>query len=402
MTDTIFVSFEREDQARAATIIAALREAGYEVRGDEPTEDEAGRTASSEALRQAWLVLVLWSEASITRGAGRRVADQARTAAERGAYLGAAVDGVTPPFGFTGFQLVDLSRWSGGRDSRLNGLIGEVRKRMERLPSGPAPSAAAVVAQRSRTRLYAIIATLAVLLLAAGYYWSSLAGPRDDRAARIDAELAAIPCAWLQVDPVDNGTTGRLALTGVADDPERAGETIRGLVRGEGKPVEVTIDRVARIGSAGCPAIDVSRRLRQDDGGRMRIMSDGVVVNPGMGLAEARVALAFRGGDKAMALFGIEPSGAVTTVLPDMASLKLLANEDVGYIEPKARAHEFSLRSDHTGWTGLILLTGNAPFDEPLIQGEVHQPADFARIVERGTRAGGWASEMVWYKIEPR
>jgi len=114
------------------------------------------------------------------------------------------------------------------------------------------------------------------------------------------------------------------------------------------------------------------------------------------------VSLTFRGGDKAMALFGIEPSGAVTTVLPEMASLKLLANEDVGYIEPKARAHEFSLRSDHVGWTGLILLTGSTPFAERLTQGEVHDPADFARIVERGTAAGGWASEMVWYKIEPR
>ena len=103
-----------------------------------------------------------------------------------------------------------------------------------------------------------------------------------------------------------------------------------------------------------------------------------------------------------MALFGIEPSGAVTTVLPAMASLKLLANEDVGYIEPKERSHEFSLRSDHVGWTGLILLTGPEPFGEALTQGEVHAPADFAGIVERGTARGGWASEMVWYKIEPR
>jgi hypothetical protein len=400
MSDTIFVSHEPEDQARAASIIAALRDAGFVVHGDEP-DDEAGRAASANALRQAWIVLVLWSDASIARGAGRRVADQARAAAERGAYLGVTVDGVTPPFGFTGFQVVDLSRWNGGRDARLTTLVDEVRKRMDRLPSGPAP-AAARAAQGSRTRLYAVLAAVALLVLAGAWYWTARVGPADDRAAQIEAELAAIPCAWLQVDPVDNGSAGRLALTGVADDPERAGETIRGLARNDAKPVEVTIDRVARIGSAGCPAIDVSRRLRQDDGGRMRIMSDGVLVNPGMGLAEARVALTLRSGDKAMALFGIEPSGAVTTVLPDMASLKLLANEDVGYIEPKARSHEFSLRSDHVGWTGLILLTGSTPFAEPLTQGEVHDPADFARIVERGTTAGGWASEMVWYKIEPR
>jgi type II secretory pathway component PulM len=400
MTDTIFVSFEREDQARAATIIGALHDAGYQVDGDAPDgDDAAGRAATEAALARAWIVLVLWSEAAIGRSGDRRVAAQARSAAERGAYLGVTIDKVAPPFGFTGFQLVDLSKWSGGRDGRLAALVEEVRKRMDRLPSGPAPSEEQ--AARRMRPLYAIVAVLAVVL-AAAIYWMSLVDPTDDRAAQIDAELAAIPCAWLQVDPVDNGSAGRLALTGVADDPERGGETIRGLVRNDPGRTEVTIDRVARIGSAGCPAIDVSRRLRRDDGGRMRILSDGVVVNPGMGLAEARVALAFRGGDKAMALFGIEPSGAVTTVLPDRDSLKLLANEDVGYVEPKANAHEFSLRSDHTGWTGLILLTGSTPFAGRLTQGEVDSPADFAGIVERGTSAGGWASEMVWYKIEPR
>jgi hypothetical protein len=401
MTDTIFVSFERDDQARAATIIAALRDAGYEVRGDAPDSDDAGRAAAEAALAQAWIVLVLWSETAIGRGADRRVAMQARLAAERGAYLGVVIDKVAPPFGFTGFQLVDLSKWNGGRDARLAALVEEVRKRMERLPSGPMRTEDQT-ARRSRAPLYAIAAAVVAMVLAAAFYWMSAVKPADDRAARIDAELAAIPCAWLQVDPVDNGSAGRLALTGVADDPERAGETIRGLMRNDSAPTEVTIDRVARIGSAGCPAIDVSRRLRRDDGGRMRIMSDGVVVNPGMGLAEARVALAFRSGDQAMALFGIEPSGAVTTVLPDKDSLKLLAKEDVGYIEPKADSHEFSLRSDHIGWTGLILLTGSTPFAGKLTQGEVHTPADFAAIVERGTAGGGWASEMVWYKIEPR
>jgi hypothetical protein len=67
MTDTIFVSFEREDEARAATIVAALRDAGYEVRGDAPDSDDAGRAANETALAQAWLVLVLWSEAAIGR-----------------------------------------------------------------------------------------------------------------------------------------------------------------------------------------------------------------------------------------------------------------------------------------------------------------------------------------------
>ena len=399
MSDTIFVSYERDDQSRVATIIQALRGAGYEVRGDEPEGSDP--IAIGEALRQAWVVLVIWSSASIDRKEGRHVVAEARSAAERGAYLGVTMDKVAPPFGFTGFQVVDMSRWNGGRDARLAALVEDVRKRMERLPAGPSPDT--VEKAKSKTGLYAMVGVAVLLLALAGAWFAGIiGGPGLSRAQQIDAELAAIPCAWLQVDPIDNGSAGKLALTGVADAPDRAGETIRGLVRNDPQPPEVTIDRVAQIGSAGCSAIDVTRRLRRDDGGRMRILSDGVVVNPGMGLAEARVSLTFRGSDRSMALFGIEPSGAVTNVLPDFASLKLLKNEDVGYVEPKPREYEFSLRSDHTGWTGLILVVGDGDFAGALKQGEVHTAADFARILESGTAKGSWASEMVWYKIQPR
>jgi hypothetical protein len=401
MSDIIFVSYEREDEARVATIIRALRDAGYEVYGDSAAA-EGGRAAVADLLQRAWVVLAIWSEASIDRREDRHVVAEARAAAERGAYLGVTIDKVGPPFGFSGFQLIDMSRWGGTKDARLAELVDDVRKRMERLPTGPVTQTVDVRG-KSRKRTYALAALLLVAIIAAGLYLSGLFGDAGkSRAAQIDAELAAIPCAWLQVDPVDNGTNGKLALTGVADDPERAGETIRGLGRNDPKPALVTIDRVARIGSAGCPAIDMTRRLRRDDGGRMRIMSDGVVVNPGMGLAEARVSLSFRGSDRSMVLFGIEPSGAVTTVLPDFASLKLLKNEDVGYIEPKPRQYEFSLRSDHVGWTGLILMVGDGDFAGKLTQGEVHSAADFARMLEQGTASGQWASEMVWYKIEPR
>ena len=402
MTDIIFVSYEQEDEPRAATIIAALRAAGYEVHGDAP-QPAGSRAGLAEALRRAWVVLVLWSAASTARKDGRHVVEEARSAAERGAYLGVTLDRVDPPFGFTGFQLVDMSRWSGGRDSRLAGLLEGGRRRMERLPTGPSAVSAAGPATKPRTATYAVAAIVLLAVVAAALYFSGLLGGHvKTRGEEVDSELAAIPCAWLQVDPIDNGSNGTLALTGVADDPERAGETIRGLGRNDVHPVHVTIDRIARIGSAGCPAIDVSRRLRRDDGGRLRIMSDGVVVNPGMGLAEARVSLTFRRSDKSMALFGIEPSGAVTTVLPSFASLDELKQEDVGYVTPKPLSHEFSLRSDHTGWTGLILIVGDQPFGDKLTQGEVHTAPDFAKVLERGTATGHWASEMVWYKIEPR
>lgn len=399
VSDSIYVSYEPTDAARVATVTEALRGAGYSVEGAGLAADDA---ATAAALRRAWVVVVIWSPASTDRQ-GRHVLDEARAAAERGAYLGVSLDGAAPPFGFTGLQLVDMGSWSGGRNARLAALVEAVRRRMERLPVGGASAADAAAAAPAK-RGFLIGAAVAIpMVVAAGFFFANRSGDGvPPRAQAIEADLASIPCAWLQVDPVDDGSKGRLALTGVADDPERAGETIRGLGRNDPQPATVTTDRVARIGSAGCPAIDVTRRLRRDDGGRMRILSDGIVVNPGMGLAEARVSLSFRRGDRTMILFGIEPSGAVTTVLPGFADLKGLAKEDVGYVEPRPETHEFSLRSDHVGWTGLILLVGDGDFAGTLRQGEVRAAADFARLVESGTAGGRWSSEMVWYKIEPR
>ena len=47
--------------------------------------------------------------------------------------------------------------------------------------------------------------------------------------------------------------------------------------------------------------------------------------------------LSFRGSDKTMALFGIEPNGNVTWILPDYAALDELKQEDVGLVhdDPK-------------------------------------------------------------------
>ena len=135
MSDTVFIAYEPEDAPRAAAIVQALRAAGMEVHGD--ARGAAPPETVAEALRQAWVVLVLWSDASPDRKEGRHVLAEARAAAERGAYMGVTIDKVAPPFGFTGFQLVDLSRWGGGRDHRLAGLVEDVRKRMDRLPAGP-------------------------------------------------------------------------------------------------------------------------------------------------------------------------------------------------------------------------------------------------------------------------
>ncbi|MFS0735807.1 toll/interleukin-1 receptor domain-containing protein [Sphingomonas sp. 1P06PA] len=401
MSDIVFVSYEPEDKPRADAIIAALRDKGVIVVGDQPVPPGASRRETfASALEMAWVVVVLWSTASTARGDGRHVATEAAGPRDRGAYLGVLLDKVAPPFGFTGLQTVDMGGWSGARDRKLDKLVDAVQKRLAALPAGAFEDEAPP--KQGKGKLIALLVAAVLIVAAAALFLLKPWESRESAEQMVLARLAAIPCAWLQVDPVDNGSAGKLVLTGVSDDPERAGETIRSLYRGEGMPMTVTTDRIARIGSAGCPAIDVPRRLRKEEGTRLRVNSEGVGQIAGTNLAEARVKLNFDGGDRAMALFGLEPSGKVTWVLNDFAALEALKDYDVGLVKEGDRGYEFSVRSDHVGWTGLLLVTGSKPLPEQPPQGTVQEAKAFADYLGRVTEGTDAEAEMVWYNIRPQ
>ena len=400
MSDFAVVAHEAADGARAAEIIARLREAGVDARGDAPVGDPLD-PALGQTIDSAWLLIALWSRHSTDREGSQALYRAAEAPAQRGAYLGVLLDGSQVPFGFGGLDTVDMGGWTGGQDKALAALVEKVKRRMASGPAGSGlpeiETTEAAQERRKRSALLAGGAAAAILLAALAWFFLFRTAP-SARAA-IDTKLAAIPCAWLKVDPVDDGANGLLALTGVADQPDRAGETIRGLVP---RTTKVTTDRIARIGSNECPAIDVPRRLRRDEGGRLRIVSTNVGRDQHMGLAEARVVLDFRGGDTTMALFGIEPSGKVTWILPDFAALDELKREDVGLVHDTPKRYEFTLRSDHLGWTGLLLVTGDRPLPGNKAQYSVIGSHAFGAWLQRATDHGDWQTEMTWYRIQSR
>ena len=399
MSDYAVVAFEPGDAARGETIVRALRDAGIEVRGDRPIES-VDDTEASAVMGGAWVVAALWSRYSTARDGQQALFELAKEPADRGAYLGVLLDDAQVPFGFSGLDTVDMSKWSGGKGKPLEALVARIKRRFETLAPGTTGAVQedpTVAAERRRRRLIVggIVAAL-LILVGGGWYLLHRATPSPRQ--QIDAKLAAIPCSWLQVDPVDDGSKGLLAITGVADQPDRAGETIRGLV----KNITVTTDRVARIGSNECPAIDVPRRLRQDDGGRMRIESSDVGRDKSMGLAETRLILNFKGSDKSMALFGIEPSGQVTWLLPDFNALKALKDAPVGFVQDNPRNYQFTLRADHLGWTGVLLVTGDGPLAANKPQYTVTGSHEFGDWLQSATSHGEWHTEMQWYRIQSR
>lgn len=110
---TVFLSYSRDDRAKAEAIVGALEARGLTVWWDGLLE--GGHEFSEkieQALASADAVVVLWSANSIH---SHWVRDEAASGRDRGRMVPVTVGGVEPPLGFRQIQHVDLSKWRGRR-----------------------------------------------------------------------------------------------------------------------------------------------------------------------------------------------------------------------------------------------------------------------------------------------
>lgn len=107
----LFISYAREDKARADQVAQGLAAQGLDVFWD--SEIPPGQTWADyieEKLSNSAAVIVLWSEHSTK---SHWVREEARMGRERGKLIPAALDRSPPPFGFAEVQSADLSSWTG-------------------------------------------------------------------------------------------------------------------------------------------------------------------------------------------------------------------------------------------------------------------------------------------------
>lgn len=169
---SVFLSYDREDVARARPIASALEKAGHSVWWDSHIKGgaEFGK-AIEQALAEAEAVVVLWSRQSVD---SPWVRDEAAAGRDRGRLVPVRLDSTEPPLGFRQYQSIDISGWKGrGNPPRLadilkaiDGLSGEEgppQATNAHADSRPAPD------RPGKGRLaYVAIAILAALGLA---YW---------------------------------------------------------------------------------------------------------------------------------------------------------------------------------------------------------------------------------------
>jgi TolB-like protein/Flp pilus assembly protein TadD len=113
---TVFLSYARADQARAAQLAKALEAHGFDVWWDALIEGGAAFAKRIEtALDDADAVIVVWSRASV---ASDWVLDEASRGRDERKLVPVSLDGTPPPIGFRQYQSIDLSRWEADPEAR--------------------------------------------------------------------------------------------------------------------------------------------------------------------------------------------------------------------------------------------------------------------------------------------
>jgi tetratricopeptide (TPR) repeat protein len=112
----IFLSYDRDDEARARPVAALFERSGHSVWWDRAIKGGHEFGAEIEAaLEAADKIVVLWSEHAV-RSAWVR--DEAAVGRDTGRLVPATIDGTAAPLGFRQFQTIDLSKWKGRGSSR--------------------------------------------------------------------------------------------------------------------------------------------------------------------------------------------------------------------------------------------------------------------------------------------
>lgn len=178
----VFLSYDRDDVARARPIAAQLERAGHSVWWDR--QIKGGREFGAEieaALDDADKIIVLWSERAVKSA---WVRDEAAVGRDTGRLVPATLDGTPPPLGFRQFQTIDLSKTRGHAGSlQLEQVVEAIGAAEPLTPRAPKPTHARSMPRRQR--LLGAFAMLGVTASAVGgvWWWRSVGSLNEPRIA---------------------------------------------------------------------------------------------------------------------------------------------------------------------------------------------------------------------------
>jgi serine/threonine-protein kinase len=237
---------------------------------------------------------------------------------------------------------------------------------------------------------------------------SSERDPAAERSARqaLIAGLPQVSCSWLDLAALKSrGPVVDVALRGVAGEPDRAKEKIEGLLAAAGVTAgSIDFADVRSIENRDCDAVEAFGKVRDLEGNRLTVTQrqyEMKKLGPSYGADAGKLAASpviqidASQFDGDVALFGLEDSGAIEPIVTSASELA----STPGVKQPKPGVYSFELITDHKGWSGVLLLKGDGPFDPALLRKGPGAASD--AWIDRFVAAAedkGWKSEMVWYR----
>ena len=195
---TIFLSYSRDDRAKAEAIVSALEGRGLTVWWDGLIEGGHEFAQQIEqALNAADAVVVLWSKSSIQ---SYWVRDEAASGRDRGRMVPVTIDGVEPPLGFRQIQHVDFTGWRGGATSRQAAALDQAIRAVAQMPGATARRPAAAKAPLLSRRTALVGGAAGAALIGGGLWASKLLHP----AMAQGTNIAVLPFRNLSGNPAES------------------------------------------------------------------------------------------------------------------------------------------------------------------------------------------------------
>ena len=346
----------------------------------------------------------------------------------RGVSLDAAPEGLRPVLA----QMLepDPARRLRSMDAVLDLLSGATPAAVAAVPAPAAKADARSAApkeprtgKRPPVALLAGGGALALAVLAGGGWFltrggepeapAPVAAPAEPPAARaataVAAALPGIGCSWLDLTDAERGGGAvTLKLTGVAGRPAEAQAAIARVVQGAGAALDsADFSDVAPISASECGSVDAFRQIRADGTPHLTVAQrtfEVAKLGPDSNYAGQVGARTVTNldltGVEDFALYGLEPSGEISPIISNRKAFEAMPKAGVPIADLGNGRYRFSIDANHTGWSGILLLTGKGGFSDALVTGSAgSRGADWPQRFATAARENGWRSEMVWFKM---
>jgi serine/threonine-protein kinase len=233
--------------------------------------------------------------------------------------------------------------------------------------------------------------------------------PPASASQAISDELADLSCSWLDVvGGVQNGQP--VKLSGAAGSPATVQDSVLASAKeaGDNLPANgVDISAVAQADQGACSALDAFRSFKAPGGAGPALASAQPSYQISRGAdgklaGQPTITLAPRSPGQDFALLRLDPLGHINVIWGSRKAFDAARQGDSAIVDQGGDAYTVTADAlNVAGTTGLLLLTGNGPFD-PSLLAKPPGVRDVSWIdqVRQAAAAGGWKATMTWYRVQ--